>query len=99
MHDAIITEELFNAAQEKQGRNHRAKSTTKVRNPLAGLMFCECGRAMSLLTYKKKDVSERSPARLLCDDQVHCGNGSVFYEEMLQRVAGILEECIADFEV
>lgn len=98
-HDGIISEELFNAAQAKQGRNHRAKPTTKVRNPLASLLFCKCGRAMSLRTYKKKDGSERSPARLLCDGQVYCKSGSVLYDEMIDRVAAILEQCIEDFEV
>ena len=51
-HEGIISEELFYAAREKQGRNHRAKANTKVRNPLAGLLYCSCGRAMSLRTYK-----------------------------------------------
>lgn len=98
-HDGIITEELFNAAQEKQGRNHRAKPKTKVRNPLASIVFCRCGRAMSLRTYKNKDGSEKNPPRLLCDDQVHCKTGSVLYDEMIDRVASILEQCIEDFEV
>lgn len=98
-HNGIISEELFNAAREKQGRNHRAKAKTKVRNPLASILFCRCGRAMSLRTYKNPDGTERSPARLLCDDQVHCKSGSVLYEEMLDRVCSILEQCIEDFEV
>lgn len=98
-HDGIISEELFNAAQEKRGRNHRAKSTTKVRNPLAGLVFCRCGRAMSLRTYKNKDGSERNPPRLLCDGQTHCKTGSVLYDEMIEKVSNILKNCIKDFEI
>lgn len=94
-HDGIIPEALFNAAQEKKGRNHRAKAKTKVRNPLAGLLWCQCGRAMSLRTYK----AHNSPPRLLCDGQTHCGNGSCLYEEMIDRVASILQQCIEDFEV
>ena len=98
-HDGIISEELFNAAQEKQGRNHRAKPKTKVRNPFASLIYCKCGRAMSLRFYKKKDGTERSPARLLCDGQVHCKSGSCLYDEMIDRVAAVLEQCIEDFEI
>lgn len=98
-HDGIISEELFNAAREKQGRNHRAKPKTKVRNPLASILFCRCGRAMSLRTYKKKDGSERNPPRLSCDDQVHCKTGSCLYDEMIDRVASILEQCIEDFAI
>ena len=98
-HDGIIPVELFEAARAKQGRNHRAKAKTKVRNPLAGLVFCRCGRAMSLRFYRDKDGNERAPARLLCDDQVHCGTGSCLYEEMLDRVKDVLEQCIEDFEI
>lgn len=97
-HDGIISEELFNAARAKQGKNHRAKATTKVRNPFAGLVYCRCGRAMSLRYYKKKDGTERSPARLLCDDQAHCQTGSCLFDEMIDRVSAILEQCISDFE-
>lgn len=98
-HDGIISEELFNAAREKQGRNHRAKPKTKVRNPLASILFCKCGRAMSLRTYKRKDGTEKAPPRLLCDGQVYCKTGSCLYDEMIDRVASIIEQCIEDFEV
>ena len=94
-HEAIISEELFNAAREKQGRNHRAKPKTKVRNPLASILFCRCGRAMSLRTYKYSGAEPR----LLCDDQTHCKTGSCLYSEMIDRVADILEQTIEDFEI
>lgn len=94
-HEAIISDELFQAAREKQGKNHRAKAKTKVRNPLAGLLFCQCGRAMSLRTYTKHD----SPPRLLCDNQVYCKTTSCLYSEIIDRVRDTLKECIADFEV
>ena len=94
-HEAIISEELFNAAQEKQGRNHRAKGKTKVRNPLASLVYCQCGRAMSLRVYN----SHNSPARLLCDGQTHCHTGSCTYEEMEKLVVDILRQCIFDYEI
>lgn len=87
------------AAREKQGRNHRAKKGTKVRNPLAGLIYCQCGRAMSYRTYKDKEGNERSEPRLLCDGQVHCKTGSCLYSEMETLVCNILAECIEDFEV
>lgn len=97
-HEGIVPLELFNAAQEKRGRNHRAKPKTKIRNPLASLIWCQCGRAMSLRTYRK-DGKEKSPARLLCDDQTHCKTGSCLYEEMIERIVEILKQCIEDFEI
>ena len=97
-HEAIISEELFKAAREKQGRNHRAKPNTKIRNPLAGLVYCQCGRAMSLRTYKKHGV-ERSAPRLLCDNQAYCGTSSCLYDEIVEKVVEVLKQCIADFEM
>lgn len=94
-HEAIISDELFQAAREKQGKNHRAKAKTKVRNPLAGLLFCQCGRAMSLRTYTKHDAAPR----LLCDNQVYCKTSSCLYSEIIDRVRDTLKECIEDFEV
>lgn len=97
-HNGIVSEELFNAAQEKTGRNHSAKAKTKVRNPLAGIVYCQCGRAMTFRTYKRNG-EERSAPRLICDDQIHCGTGSCLYSEMIDRVRGILKESISDFEI
>lgn len=94
-HEAIISDELFQAAQEKKGRNHRAKPQTKVRNPLAGLVYCRCGRAMTLRMY----TSHNGKPRLLCVDQVHCGTGSCLYEEMEDLICNILEKSISDFEI
>jgi len=94
-HEAIISEELFNAAQAKKGRNTRQKPNTKVRNPLAGLLWCKCGRAMSMRTYSQHNAEPR----LLCDGQTHCKTGSCLYTDMIERVEEILEQCIKDFEV
>lgn len=98
-HDAIVPVELFNAAQEKGFRDPRTKGKTKVRNPLAGLVWCKCGRSMALRFYKNKDGSEKNAPRLICEDQARCGNGSCLYEEMIDRVCIVLKQCIEDFEV
>ena len=92
-HEAIVSEELFNAAQAKQGRNHRAKSTTKLRNPLAGLLYCQCGKAMTLRTY------DDAEPRLICNNQTHCNTGSCLYSEMITCVIDFLKKSIADFEI
>lgn len=97
-HKGIVSEELFAEAQKKRGRNHRAKSSTKIRNPFASLVYCRCGRAMSLRTYKR-DGAEKSAPRLLCDDQVHCNTGSCLYQEMVDRIRDVLKENIENFEI
>lgn len=99
-HEGIIPEDLFNAAQEKMGRNHRAKPEVKVRNPFVSIMFCKkCGKATVYKHAKNKDGSEKSAPRIMCSDQGHCESGSCLYSEILDRVCEILEQCIEDFEV
>lgn len=98
-HEAIVTEELFNAAVEKLGNNPRTKPNAKLRNPLAGILYCRCGRAMSMRTYRNKDGSEKNAPRYLCDDQVHCGTGSCVCDELLDRICAILKQCIEEFEI
>nr|DAF74464.1 MAG TPA: integrase [Caudoviricetes sp.] len=94
-HPPIISEELFIAAREKQGRNHRTKVDAKIRNPLAGLLFCGCGRVMSLRTYTARNAAPR----LLCDNQTYCKTSSCRYEDVICLVRETLEQCMNDFEI
>ena len=98
-HEPIIDEETFYEAVKRVGSTPRTKPNAKLRNPLAGILHCKCGRAMSMRTYKNKEGKERSAPRYLCDGQIHCGSGSCLVDEMLERVCSILQQCIEDFEV
>lgn len=98
-HPAIVSEEIYYASIEKHGRNPKLRKSKELRNPLAGLLFCRCGRAMSLRTYKDKDGNEKSAPRLLCDGQTKCNVGSCLFSEMIDRVKEVLKECINDFEI
>ena len=53
---------------------------------------------MSLRTYKK-DGKERSAPRLLCDNQSYCKTTSALYDEVIDRVREVLQQCIQDFEI
>ena len=92
-HPAIISDELFQAAQEKRGKMPRVKRDFTVRNPLAGILKCRCGYAMTHRTYAN------TPTRLICNRQTHCHTGSVLLSEMLDMVANILRDKIAEFEI
>lgn len=98
-HEAIISEELFKAAQEKRGKHIKLRPNTKRRNPFAGLVFCRCGRAMTYRTYKNKNGKERCKPRLVCDDQTRCHSGSCQFDEMIPLIAEALKKQIADFEI
>ena len=98
-HPAIISEELFNKVQEKRGTQPRVKRSKELRNPLAGLVYCQCGKAMTYRTYKDPQGRERSVPRLLCINQMYCKTQSITYDEMLNKVIEILKSSIADFEM
>ncbi len=101
-HDGIIPDELFYAAQEKLEKNtsHKAKYGTKVRNPFASLISCKlCGRAVVYQQFLNKDGTQKSPSRLLCSNQIHCGCASCLYDIVFDRICEILEQCIEDFEI
>ena len=95
-HPAIISNELFNAAQDKKGKNPRHKKSTPIVNPLAGLLYCKCGRAMIMKRYNANGKTYLSYA---CNDQVHCGTGSCRVDLLINTVADILRQNIADFEL
>jgi hypothetical protein len=99
-HDGIVDKDLFDRVQERIGKNHRATTRVKLRNPFAGLIYCrDCGRVMTLKLYRDKAGSEKCAPRIMCPDQSRCGSGSCTFDEIIDRVCAILEECIEDFEV
>ena len=98
-HPPIISEELFNAAQEKRGRTHRTCNNKELRNPLASLLYCECGRAMSYRFDAREVKRLGQEPRLVCNGQKYCGCGSCTVAEMLDIVADALRQRIVEFEV
>jgi hypothetical protein len=98
-HQAIVSEELFDQAQDKKGSGTRHTVSNKLRNPFAGLVYCQCGRAMTLRTYKNKEGKERCASRLVCEAQNHCHTKSCTYDELLAMVSQILKEEIWNVEI
>lgn len=99
LHEPIITEELFNLAQEKRGRTHRTCANKELKNPFASMLFCSCGKAMSHRLKKYPSGENRGEARLVCNSQVICGSGSCKASEIEAFIADLLKEKIAEFEV
>lgn len=98
-HDGIVTEELFNKAKDRMGRNHRATTRVKVRNPFASLLYCKCGNTMLLNFKKDKNGKDLCAPRLTCYRQSRCGTGSCTFYDVVDRVKDALKQCIADFEL
>lgn len=94
-HEGIVPQELFDKVQERLGNNHRATTRVKLRNPFASLIFCRtCGKVIVLQAAQKNCAP-----RMCCSHQSRCGTGSCTFDEVMQRVCEILEQCIEDFEV
>ena len=97
-HDAIIDLELWDAVQAIRGKIPRNKKNTSGFNPLAGIMFCECGRVMSARTYKNKGVEFCEP-RFICSQQRECGNASCRMSDVMDKLVDVLQGAVADFEI
>ncbi len=94
-HNGIVPQELFDKVQERLGKNHRATTRVKLRNPFASLIFCRtCGKVIVLQAAQKNCAP-----RMCCSNQSRCGTGSCTFDEILERVCAILEQCIEDFEI
>lgn len=98
-HPAIISDELFNLALEKQGKNPKNPCTKNLSNPFSGLIFCKCGKALIMRQYRNKDGSIRCATRILCNDQKHCDNGSFLFTELMDAIVQVLRAKIAEFQI
>lgn len=95
LHPAIISQELFDLAQEKRGKNVPIRKNMSIVNPFAGILFCaKCGKVL-----KYKAENGKYKPRLECTEMKYCKNGSSRYYEVLDSVCKALEGCIEDFEV
>ena len=97
-HPAIIDRELWDRVQDIRGKIPRNKKNVNGFNPLAGVMFCECGRVMSGRTFKNKGVEYCEP-RYLCSQQRKCGNASCRMSDVINKLIEVLQEAVADFEI
>ena len=91
-HEAIISEEVFNAAQERFGKLPKVKAKSGLSNPLAGIIHCSCGRAMIY------QPSRKCAARLHCAYQMHCNNRSATYHEVEEEVLHALVQIVEDLK-
>lgn len=98
-HPAIVDQELWDAVQDILGKHPRNQASKNLTNPLAGLLWCQCGRAMVGRRYNGKDGRERCAPRFLCGDRKKCGTASAKMDDVMDEVARVLEGAIADFEV
>lgn len=97
-HPAIIDQELWDAVRTIKGQLPRQKRSTELKNPLAGVLYCSCGKAMSFKQVRHKGKEIGVP-RFLCGDQRCKKHGSATVHEVLSEVIRVLQECVEDFEI
>lgn len=97
-HDPIISDEIFHKAQLIKGSKPRAKTDQTLKNPLSGLVFCKCGHSCGYNTFRKNG-REYAPAKIVCNDQVHCKSGSVDFEEVIEYIITVLKDVVEDYQI
>ena len=89
-HEAIISEDVFNAALARFGSLPKVKAKSGLANPFAGILHCSCGRPMIYQPHMK------CSARLHCAYQMRCGNRSATYHEVEEEVIRALRQLAAE---
>lgn len=96
-HPAIITDEVFNKAQELFTGQVPVKANTTITNPFAGLMFCKCcGKAIAYQQFGTRSAATKS--RMTHGESAKCKVKSSLYDDVIIAVADSLKMHIADFE-
>lgn len=96
-HPAIISNETYLAAQERMGKNPRIHANMEMSNPLSGLLFCQCGKAM--VQRKHLRNGKTLVLRYVCSQRTICETQSALVAPVLESVKRILECYIQDFEI
>lgn len=85
-HLPLVTQEIFDKAQQMFNNNPKAKWDAPLQNPLAGIFFCsKCGKAMAQHPYK------HARTRFECRNRNGCGSKSVPMDEVMEALAFALE--------
>lgn len=92
-HEPLISEELFQNVQQRFGNTPRSKTSLEIVNPFAGLIRCECGKAM-VQQAQRKGIQ----TRIHCPYQKYCGNKSASFNDLEQVIIEALNKMIADFK-
>jgi hypothetical protein len=87
-HDAIVSDEIYEAAQAILNKHPRVKMADKLQSPLAGIFICKrCGRHM--IQHKYKHARTRFDCR---KGKQACGVKSVIKDDVMNALLYALEQ-------
>lgn len=93
-HPALVSQEVFDIAQDKLAKNPRRPSKA-ITNPLAGIIKCGCcGRNMYRRPYQKRGQS----ATLICSEKT-CNNVSSKFELVENALLKAIEDWVSGYEI
>lgn len=97
-HEAIISEDLFNAAQKRfEEEPARVAPNGRMKNPFSGLVYCaKCGNTMFYHDTKK---TKGTRIRMTHRSSQVCKVKSCFYDDFCVAVIKILQEHLNDFQI
>ena len=97
-HTEIIDMDTWERTQLKLGQIPRYKRGTELKNPLAGLLYCTCGKAM-IYKQAKRNRQNLGVPRYTCGDSRCRETGSATCEEILTEVENVLRNCVEEFSI
>lgn len=94
-HQAIISSDLWDAVRQKREERSipKVRSSFDIQNPFAGLLYCECGRAMN------QNIPKGKSRRAFCANQPICGNAGCTNEIIMKMIAESIRNEISDIHV
>lgn len=101
LHDGIISQELWDAAQEARGKKPRVPKSKEIVNPLAGIMFCKsCKSAMVFRSNRDMEGKQKAAPSYKCSYRRDgCTCGAAPYDEVMKVVVCELEKRLEAFKV
>ena len=98
-HEPIISEELFNRAQERKGQVTREAVNTDLKNIYAGLIKCrKCGGAIAMRIHRKNGKRTRAD-RYYCRSGIHCSQIGADVDIVNAAILKALQGYLEDFRV
>lgn len=94
-HPAIIESDLWKDVRKRRADRStpKVRSSFDIQNPLAGLLYCECGRAMN------QNVPKGKSRRFFCTNQPICGNAGCTNDIIMRMVSDSIRQEIENIHI